>query len=97
MVVIVFVNMLLTTSALALHGPVGWPMLSTLYPTACVTAKRLHAFNVSGWVQIPQRAAVAAALLTPLVAGGWWQTHEPLEDVVWGVGLVAAAGDGANT
>ncbi|MEJ0066690.1 MAG: hypothetical protein WDM85_15795 [Caulobacteraceae bacterium] len=94
-IVITFVNMLMTTSALALHGPVGWPLLATLYPTACVTAKRLHTFTVSGWIQAPQRAAVAAALLTPLAPDSWWTAHSPLEFVVWGVALVAAAGDGA--
>ena len=94
-IVIVFVNMVLTTGAAVLHGPIGWPLLATLYPTACVTTKRLHAFNLSGWAQTPQRAAVAAALLTPLVSSAWWQTHAPLEDVVWGGGLIAAAADAA--
>lgn len=92
--VIVFVNLLMTTSAAVLHAPVGWPLLATLYPTLCVTAKRLRAFKVSGWAQAPQRAAVAAALLTPLVRDDWWAAHSPLQFVIWGVGALAALGDG---
>lgn len=92
-IVITFVNTVLTTGALVLHAPVGWPLLATLYPTLCVTTKRLHTLGVSGWVQAPQRAAVAATLATPLVPGDWWAAHTPLEYVVWGVGLAAAAGD----
>ncbi len=94
-IVIVFVNVLLTTTAMGLRGPAGWPLLATLYPTLCVTAKRLRAFGAPGWIQAPQRAAVAAALLTPLAPEAWWSAHAPLEWVIWGVAAVAAAGDGA--
>ena len=92
-IVITFVNTAMTPLAFLLHGPFGWPMLATLYSTVCVTTKRLHTLGASGWVQAPQRAAVAAALATPLLRSDWWNAHYPLEYVIWGVGLVAAAGD----
>jgi uncharacterized membrane protein YhaH (DUF805 family) len=92
-IVIVFVNLLMTVAALWLHGPVGWPLLATLYFTACVTTKRLHTFNLSGWVQAPQRAVVAGALLTPLTPTAWWQTHPLFLSAAWVVGILAVVSD----
>jgi uncharacterized membrane protein YhaH (DUF805 family) len=76
-----------------LQGPVGWPLLATLYPTVCVTAKRLHTFNVSGWLQAPQRAAVAVALASTLIAPAWWSERMPLQIAIWGAAGVAAIAD----
>ncbi|HZZ88426.1 MAG TPA: hypothetical protein VFE13_08825 [Caulobacteraceae bacterium] len=92
-VVIVFVNLTVTLGAAALRGAVGWPLLATLYPTVCVTTKRLHAFNVSGWRQAPQRVAVAVALASTLVPPAWWAGRTPLQVAIWAAAGVAALAD----
>ena len=92
-IVIVFVNLLMTVTALTLRGPVGWPLLTTLHSTVCVTTKRLHAFNISGWVQLPQRVVLAGALLTPLTSSAWWQAHQLILSAAWIVDPLAVVCD----
>ncbi|HEY1427547.1 MAG TPA: hypothetical protein VGF50_12810 [Caulobacteraceae bacterium] len=96
-VVVVFVNVLITVAAMALRLPVGWPVLATLWPTACVTTKRLHTFGLSGWVQAPQRATVGSVLAATAAPGinAWPSTHPWLVLTAFGFLLTALAADAA--
>jgi uncharacterized membrane protein YhaH (DUF805 family) len=93
-IVVLFVNTTLIFGAmLSLHQFLAWPMLSTLWPTICLTAKRLHTFNASGWLQAPQRAVVAVAMLTSLVPTAWWPSNPWLLSGLWLVTSAALAAD----
>jgi uncharacterized membrane protein YhaH (DUF805 family) len=45
-------------------------ILALIYPTVCVTAKRLHDFGRSGWLAAVPYVIAAAAMLIGAVTGG---------------------------
>jgi uncharacterized membrane protein YhaH (DUF805 family) len=95
LLVVVFVNLSLTISGMMIsHQPHVWPMLATLWPTICITSKRLHTFDRSGWLQTPQRATLVGVLLAPMVPSTWWSSHAWPLAALWLLAIAAVIADG---